>query len=125
MKVLTQHVVILDREFVLVSDYAPDLDATYYGTISYDDIDADGKLARVLNGFDMCISFESISQALKNREQRILLDIFEKEAHPTDAERMFFVFNGYTTDNWDWDEVARIEKAFDSLNNLGEFSKNY
>lgn len=115
MKVLTQHVVILDREFVLVSDYAPDLDTTYYATISYDDIDTDGKLTRVLNGLDMCISFEGIGQALKNREQQILLEMFEEAIHPTNAERMFFIANGYSTDNWDVEQVANIQKALDAF----------
>jgi len=69
-KVITREVIIEGKRFVLISDIHPINKSTYYGTISYDDIDENGILKRRLDGFDMCIG-ESIDEAISNREDEI------------------------------------------------------
>ena len=72
MKVLSKVVNIENEKFALVSDIAPD-GRTYYGTISYSDMDSDYILKRTLDGFDMCISFESAEDAIKERGKNMKL----------------------------------------------------
>ena len=90
MKVLTKYVVIGNQEFVLIKDEHEG--QTYYGTIPYSDIDSKGCLARKLNGFDMCISFESVAEAIDLRQNRIIIQRYS-ENH-TEDEVMVFIANG-------------------------------
>lgn len=71
MKVLTKHVVIEEKEFYLISDVHED--QKYYGTIPYENT-KDGVLIKGMNGAQMCISFNSIPEALENRRRDILLN---------------------------------------------------
>jgi hypothetical protein len=107
MKVLTKVVIIENEEFALITDEYEG--KKYYGTIPYSETDENGRLKRVLNGFDMCISFESIEDALEERTNRIKLERFRAEGH-TKAEEMMFVVSGYTTDNWDMEMFTRVKE---------------
>ena len=70
MKVLTRCVNIENEEFVLISNKRED-GVEYFGTIPYTEINEKGCMKRELNGFEMCISFESIGQALERRYDEI------------------------------------------------------
>lgn len=72
MKVLTKCVSFENQEFVLIKDISPKGEV-YYGTIPFTEIDERGHLKRVLNGFDMEISFNSISEALDNRRRSVVI----------------------------------------------------
>lgn len=78
MKVLTKNVLIEGEEFFLISDIHEG--QKYYGTIPYSEVE-NGRLKRQLNGFEMCISFEGIPQAIERREKHILIERFKKEGH--------------------------------------------
>ncbi len=88
MKVVVKRVLIENEEFVLVKDDSSN--GVYYGTISYGELDDNGKLKRQLNGYDMAIVFlndcverseSPIVGAIKERERRIPLDRFVAEGH--------------------------------------------
>ena len=70
MKVLTQLVKIENENFVLFKDTTKD-GTEYFGTVPYTEIDKKGCLKRRLNGFDMCISFNSAEEALDRRYDEI------------------------------------------------------
>ena len=70
MEVLTKYVNIENEEFVLISDKRED-GVEYYGTIPYSELDEKGRMKRTLNGFEMCISFKSIAEALDRRYDEI------------------------------------------------------
>ena len=76
MKVITKYVNIEDKEFYLITDTHEG--RKYYGTIPYENTD-NGVLIREMNGAEMCISFESIAEALDNRKKDIIMkDIISK-----------------------------------------------
>lgn len=79
MKVLTKNVLIEGEEFVLITDEHEG--RNYYGTIPYSELNNEGKMKRPLNGFEMCISFKGIPQAIERREKHILIERFKKEGH--------------------------------------------
>ncbi len=106
MKVLTKVVMIEDEEFALITDKHEG--CTYYGTIPYSETDENGRLKRALNGFDMCVSFVSIADALKERTNRIKVQRYEAAGH-TKAEVMMFVVSGYTEENWDEEMFERLK----------------
>ena len=83
MKVLTKNVLIEDEEFVLITDEFKG--RKYYGTIPYSEVE-NGRLKRRLNGFDMCICFESIGEAIEDRRKDILFKKFKNEGKHTEAE---------------------------------------
>lgn len=70
MKVLTKLVSIENEEFVLIQDTTKD-GKEYFGTIPYSELDEKGCMKRALNGFEMCISFNNISEALDRRYDAI------------------------------------------------------
>lgn len=72
MKVLTNCVNIENEEFYLIKDKAVS-GGVYFGTIPYSEVDGDGKLKRMLNGFDMAISFESPADAIVQRKRNIVI----------------------------------------------------
>ena len=74
MRVLTKCLQIQDKNFYLITDKSNVDGRVYYGTIPYTDVDENGKLKRVLCGFDMCISFKDINDAIKSRTDRINVD---------------------------------------------------
>lgn len=78
MKVLTKNVLIEGEEFFLISDIHEG--KKFYGTIPYKEVE-NGRMKRQLNGFEMCISFEGIPQAIERREKHILIERFKKEGH--------------------------------------------
>ena len=106
MKVLTKHVNIENEEFALITDKYEG--RTYYGTIPYSEVDENGRLKRQLNGFDMCISFLNIADALKERTNRIKTVRYEAEGH-SKAEVLMFVASGYSTENWDMEMFEKIK----------------
>lgn len=78
VRVITKRVVIEDEEFVLIQDDSAD-GKKYFGTISYKELDHGGKVKRALNGFDMCISFESIGAAIDRRLRTIKLERYVEQ----------------------------------------------
>lgn len=78
IKVLTEYVLIEDEEFALITNEHEG--RKFYGTIPYSELEG-GKMKRPLNGFEMCISFEGIPQAIERREKHILIERFKKEGH--------------------------------------------
>lgn len=79
-RTVTQMVMIRNRQFALIElselENAEILGATngiMYGTIPYEEIDENGKLKRMLNGFEMVIR-PTIGQALAEREFLISIE---------------------------------------------------
>jgi len=107
MKVLTKYVNLMGEEFVLISDKTED-DKTFFGTIPYSELDSDGSMKRALNGFEMCISFNTVAEALENRNNQIKVDRFKAEGF-SKAEVMMFIASGYTAHNWDMELFERIK----------------
>ena len=64
MKILTKNVIIENKTFYLVEGVNNN-GKTYYGTISHDNTKQE------LNGIDMCISFESIADAIEQRRRKL------------------------------------------------------
>ena len=76
MKVVTKYVNIENREFVLIKDKSTDCNGEtyeYYGTIPYEEINEQGRLKRLLNGFDMCIA-DTANEAIVRRENDIKIN---------------------------------------------------
>ena len=72
MKVISKCLVVEDEKFVLIEDKCVNLE--YYGTIPYSELDEAGRMKRGLNGFEMCVSFDGIASAIKQREIRVKQD---------------------------------------------------
>lgn len=106
MKVLTKYVNLMGEEFVLISDSSEG--KTFFGTIPYSELDSEGRMKRTLNGFEMCISFNSVAEALENRNNQIKVDRFKAEGF-SKAEVLMFVASGYTAHNWDMELFERIK----------------
>lgn len=107
MKVLTKCVNLMGEEFVLISDKSEEGE-TYFATIPYSELDSEGRLKRRLNGFEMCLSFNTVAEALENRTNQIKVDRFKAEGF-SEAEVMMFIASGYTAHNWDMDLFERIK----------------
>lgn len=87
MKTAIKKVTIMGMDFALVQD--PEWDeGSRYGTVPYSEVGADGRLKRVLNGFEMCCA-ATIEKAIEHRED-ILLARRWKAEHPnaTEVEEM-------------------------------------
>lgn len=74
MKVITRLVNIENQKFVLV--YLEE--HKEYGTISYDDIDEQGRLKRRINGLEMSLS-KTINDCIETTRRHILLTRFINE----------------------------------------------
>lgn len=109
MKVLTKYVVIGNQEFVLIKD--EHRGHTYYGTIPYSEIDEKGCMKRELNGHEMCITFNGVSDAIVQRENRIKVDRY-RENH-SKAEVYMFIAMGYTEQNWDEEMFEKVKTLCD------------
>lgn len=91
MKVITQHVIIEEKEFVLIQNQNENFikvpnnqSKIYYGTIPYSDIDEHGKLKRPLNGFDMCIG-DTPDEAIRRRLTNLkMLQYMNENPNATD-----------------------------------------
>lgn len=106
MKVITKLVELENEKFVLIKDEQNG--RKFYGTIPYSELDERGCLKRPLNGFEMCVSFLNIADAIEQRNKQILVDRYKAKGH-TKAEVMMFVASGYTEENWDMDMFDRIK----------------
>ena len=87
MKTAIKKVTIMGMDFALVQD--PEWGADHqYGTVPYTEVDEDGRLKRVLNGFEMCCA-ATIEGAIERREDVLLAQKWKAE-HPdaTDIEEM-------------------------------------
>ena len=87
MKTIVKKVVIEGMNFVLVRE--PEWGADHqYGTVPYSEVDENGRLKRVLNGFEMCCA-ATIEEAIERREDVLLARKWKAE-HPdaTDIEEM-------------------------------------
>ena len=107
MKVVTKYVNIENEEFVLIKDNAPDGRA-FYGTIPYSELDENGRMKRGMNGFEMCISFLNVADAIRNRTNDIKAERYKAKGH-TKAEVMMFVASGYTEENWDMEMFEALK----------------
>lgn len=106
MKVLTKLVEMDNRKFVLIEDDQNGIH--FYGTIPYTELNEKGGMKRALNGFEMCISVNSIGEALENRNKQNKVDDFKAAGH-SKAEVLMFVANGYTEENWDEEKLERFK----------------
>lgn len=77
MKVVTRSVIIENEEFALIKDTDENY-GEYYGTIPYTELNAEGKMKRALNGFEICVE-HTIGEALERRKTKILRDRKIKE----------------------------------------------
>ena len=77
MKVLTKCVNIENQEFVLIQDESNN--EKFYGTIPYSELDENGVMKRELNGLQICISFESPSEAILERNRSIVANRLMKQ----------------------------------------------
>lgn len=83
MEVITKCLVIENEKFVLCK--MKHEIRTVYVTIPYTEIDEQGKIKRVLNGFEMCVG-DDIKQAVKLRKHSILIKRFVKK-NPNHTEK--------------------------------------
>lgn len=87
MKTVVKKVVIGGMDFALVRE--PEWGADHqYGTVPYSEVDEDGRLKRVLNGFEMCVA-ATPEEAIERREDVLLARKWKAE-HPgaTEIEEM-------------------------------------
>lgn len=87
MKTIVKKVTIEGMDFALVRE--PEWGADHqYGTVPYSEVDEDGRLKRVLNGFEMCVA-ATIEKAIELREDVLLARKWKAE-HPdaTEIEEM-------------------------------------
>lgn len=92
MKVITKSVVIRNREFVLIEDTQNG--HHFFGTIPYEELDENGRMKRALNGFQMCIGYNNIAEALKRREDAIKIDEWQAQnPNATEIDRINFIMS--------------------------------
>lgn len=87
MKTVVKKVTIEGMDFALVRE--PEWGADHqYGTVPYSEVDENGRLKRVLNGFEMCVA-ATPEEAIERRED-VLLARKWKAKHPnaTEVEEM-------------------------------------
>lgn len=87
METITKKVTIEGMNFALVKE--PEWGADHqYGTVPYSEVDEDGRLKRVLNGFEMCVA-ATPEEAIERREDVLLARKWKAE-HPdaTEIEEM-------------------------------------
>lgn len=87
MKTAIKKVIIMGMDFALVQD--PEWGTDHqYGTVPYSEVDENGRLKRVLNGFEMCVA-ATPKEAIERREDVLLARKWKAE-HPdaTDIEEM-------------------------------------
>lgn len=92
MKTVVKKVTIEGMDFALVRE--PEWDADYqYGTVPYSEVDEDGRLKRVLSGFEMCAA-ATPEEAIESREDVLLARKWKAE-HPgaTEIEEMNAIAN--------------------------------
>lgn len=83
MKTAIKKVTIMGMDFALVQD--PEWGADHqYGTVPYTEVDEDGRLKRVLNGFEMCVA-ATPKEAIERREDVLLARKWKAE-HPDATE---------------------------------------
>ena len=83
MKAVVKKVTIEGMDFVLVRE--PEWGADHqYGTVPYSEVDEDGRLKRVLNGFEMCCA-ATVEKAIESREDVLLARKWKAE-HPGATE---------------------------------------
>lgn len=87
METITKKVTIEGMNFALVKEPAWGADHQY-GTVPYSEVDEDGRLKRVLNGFEMCVA-ATPEEAIERREDVLLARKWKAE-HPdaTEIEEM-------------------------------------
>lgn len=107
MKVITKDYMVEGRHFYVIAS-ADDGYGAYYGTIPYECVDEHGKLTKRLDGFQMCIG-KTIPEALERRSNECKVEKYRAEGH-TEAEIMMFVCAGYTKENWNMDQFAKIKE---------------
>ena len=74
MKVIKSQMVIENQEFVLIKDEQNG--QKYWGTISYSEIDENGRMKRALNGLEMKVSFVNAQDAVNRRRDDMILSRF-------------------------------------------------
>ena len=87
MKTVIKKLILVGECFALVQN--PSWGKGHqYGTIPYSEVDENGRLKRVLNGFEMCVA-ATLEEAIERRED-ILLARRWKAEHPnaTEVEEM-------------------------------------
>lgn len=83
MKTVIKKVTIMDMDFALVRE--PEWGENHqYGTVPYSEVDENGRLKRVLNGFEMCCA-ASPEKAIEQREDVLLARKWKAE-HPDATE---------------------------------------
>lgn len=83
MKTVVKKVTIEGMDFALVRE--PEWGADHqYGTVPYSEVDEDGRLKRVLNGFEMCCA-ATVEKAIESREDVLLARKWKAE-HPGATE---------------------------------------
>ena len=87
METITKKVTIEGMDFALVKEPAWGTDHQY-GTVPYTEVDENGRLKRVLNGFEMCVA-ATPEEAIERREDVLLARKWKAE-HPdaTEVEEM-------------------------------------
>lgn len=83
MKTVIKKVIIEGMDFVLIREPKWGEDHQY-GTIPYSEIDEEGRLKRVLNGFGMCCA-ATVEKAIESREDTLLARKWKAE-HPDATE---------------------------------------
>ena len=83
MKTVIKKVIIEGMDFALVHE--PEWGADHqYGTVPYSEVDEEGRLKRVLNGFEMCVA-ATPEKAIESREDVLLARKWKAE-HPDATE---------------------------------------
>lgn len=87
MKTIIKKLTLMGESFALVRE--PEWGADHqYGTVPYSEVDENGRLKRVLNGFEMCVA-ATPEEAIERREDVLLARKWKAE-HPgaTEIEEM-------------------------------------
>ena len=83
MKTVVKKVIIEGMDFAIVKE--PAWGETHqYGTVPYSEVDENGRLKRVLNGFEMCVA-ATPKEAIERREDVLLARKWKAE-HPDATE---------------------------------------
>ena len=87
MKTIIKKLTLMGESFALVRE--PEWGADHqYGTVPYSEVDENGRLKRVLNGFEMCVA-ATPEEGIERREDVLLARKWKAE-HPgaTEIEEM-------------------------------------
>lgn len=95
MEVVVRSLVLEGEEFVVIKDKNEKLVGTvgsqngeYYATIPYSELDEQGRMKRVLNGFQICLA-DSFDSAIKRRLVNLKLVRYMDE-NPNATDEMIF-----------------------------------